>query len=579
MRKFYSNAARILAALIVLVASVPSRAVTNTRSSDGAGTPYPNLPVVKAAHACSELHSVELGDIGGAGSRITNAVEASNHGIPICTVEGLLEPAIGFKVTLPAQSWTQRYLQVGCGGLCGRVSLDVGAADGCVSLQAGGFVIASTDMGHQGTGAEFGADPGKRADFAYRAVHLTALAAKKLIFSFYDRREAYAYFSGCSDGGREALIEAQRYPTDFNGIIAGAAASNFQVQQGLFHAWQARSNTGKDGKPILIASRLPVLHRAVLEACDGLDGQNDGLISNPLACHFDPGKLLCPAQSEGTANCLTAAEVDVVRKLYDGPHDPVTGERLTIAGPLFGSELAWAGIYVPESTDQPITSETIAVNALRYLLFKDNPPADFNLANVNFDRTSFDRLQSLHPLYDATNPDLSAFSRSGGKLILWHGWADARVSPVNTIAYHKAIERLMGRERTETFERAYLFPGTSHCGGGEGPNEFDLLTPMLNWVEKGRAPDAIIASQLGKAASSNVAIPTAGSEAVLKATSVPAALVVQARPVYPFPYMAAYDGQGDPTQASSYARGTALSIEIPRWAGADLYRPYKPHEY
>jgi hypothetical protein len=501
---------------------------------------------------CSELLAVDLGDFGGSGSRVTRAIQTSEGGSSVCAVEGVLAPTIGFKVQLPVQSWTGRYLQAGCGGLCGHASLEVGAADGCAPLEAGGFVIASTDMGHQGMGGEFGQDPQKRADFAHRAVHLTALASKKLIRAFYGRDAAHAYFSGCSDGGREALIEAQRYPGDFDGIVAGAPALNFQVQNSLYHAWQARSNSGPDGKAILAASRLPLLHQAVLDRCDRLDGQTDGLIVDPRVCRIDPGVLLCRANpSQVAASCLTAAEVEAVRRLYDGPRDAATGERLTIGGPQPGSELAWAGVFVPRAADGPIFSERIALDALRNLVFESNPEAGFGLNDVRFDRATFDRLRPLHTLYDATNPDLSAFAGRGGKLILWHGWGDPHISPINTVAYHEAVERSMGRRRTETFERLYLLPGVYHCSGGEGPSLVDLLTPVIDWVERGVAPDAVIARSQGQA--------------------------TRSRPVFPYPAVAKYDGKGDPKQASSYVRAAPLfSAASPDWTGSDFSRPYQP---
>jgi Tannase and feruloyl esterase len=579
MCKAYSTVALLLATLAFLV--LPSHSSVAKLIDGGVEMPHPSLPIVRPVQACSDLASVDLGAIAGSGSRVTSAIEISAHGIPTCAVEGVLHPTIGFKVILPTQSWTQRYLQVGCGEFCGLISLNAGAVKGCLPWQVGGFVVASTDMGHQGTGAEFGTDPQKRVDFAYRGVHLTAVAVKKLIRSFYGRSQAYAYFSGCSDGGREALIEAQRYPNDFNGIIAGAPALNFQVQKGLFHSWQAWSNRTADGKAILLASRLTVLHQAAVEACDGLDGLRDGLIQNPLACHFNPRTLLCSGKSSDMAKCLTAAEVEVVRKLYDGPRDPVTGERLTIAGPLFGSELAWEDVSVPRSLDQPTISQIVALSALRYLLFEDKSNPDFSLGSMIFNHATFDRLRSLHPLYDATNPDLSAFAQSGGKLILWHGWADARVSPLNTIAYHDAVQRLMGKERTEMFERMYLFPGMSHCGGGEGPNEIDLLTPMLKWVEKGQPPGAILAFQPGLAAASNSVTPTGQlSPRPVDPTGNkgPASITVQSRLVYPYPYIAAYDGHGDPGQEASYTRGNTLSFQPPTWAGADFFRPYSPRK-
>ena len=332
------------------------------------------LDVVRPTTTCAALATVDLSTIGGAGSKVTTAMETTNAaGQPVCAVEGTLAPAITFAVQLPTEHWTQRYLQIGCGGLCGSMGGSVGAADGCAPLNAGGFVLAATDMGHQDQDGTFGKDPAKRADFAHRAQHVTAVAAKALIQAFYGQPQRYAYFSGCSDGGREALIEAQRYPEDFNGIIAGAGALNFIVQNAVFHAWQARANVGADGKPVLLAARLPLLHAAVITACDALDGLEDGLISNPLVCRFDPAILQCPAAANDTSACLTAAEIAVVRKLYDGPRDAATGTSLTPGGPQYGSELAWAGVYVPEAADGAIFSEKVSLPVLRNMVFVPDP--------------------------------------------------------------------------------------------------------------------------------------------------------------------------------------------------------------
>lgn len=545
------------------------------------------LPVIEPVISCASLAATDLAPIGGEGSRIVQAAETTRTGSTVCSVEGTLAPSIGFRVDLPIRTWAQRYLQLGCGGLCGRIPQDIGAADGCPVLSAGGFATGSTDMGHQGMGGDFGSDPQKRADFAYRAVHLTAVTAKALIRRFYGRDPAYSYFTGCSDGGREALVEAQRFPEDFNGIIAGAAAMNFQVQNSLYHGWQARSNTGSDGQAILIASRLPILHAAVLEACDAQDGQTDGLISAPGLCRFDPASIECRA-GQDAASCLTAAEVSVVRRLYDGPRDPQTGERLTIGGPQFGSELAWAGVYVPQSAGQPIMSTMIALDALRHLIFDTDPPADFTLADLAFDRATFDRLRARHPLFDATNPDLSAFAGRGGKLILWHGWADPHISPLNTIAYHEAVRRQMGEARAEDFERLYLLPGVYHCSGGEGPSLIDLLTPMMAWVEDGQAPDAVLTTQAPPGRSSSFGQPGGaspdrsmlapeGSATAPAGASTGTSAPRRTRPVYPYPHVAAYDGAGGPDRASSYRRGGPLaSVEIPDWAGAGFYQPYTP---
>lgn len=547
-----------------------------------AGTPSSNvadnlaqLPVVTPVTACAALTQTDLSDIGGSGSRVVSASESSRDGVAVCAVEGLLAPQIGFKLELPTTTWAQRYLQVGCGGFCGHSDSRPGVADSCKPLKTGAFAVASTDMGHKTVDTTFGDDPQKRADFAHRGVHLTALASKKLIQTFYGRKAEYAYFTGCSDGGREALIEAQRYPEDFNGIIAGAAALNFQVQKVLFHGWVARANTGPDGKPIILASRLPILHKAVLAQCDVLDGQIDGLISDPRLCRFDPLVVQCKVSADN-AKCLTAPEVEAARRIYDGPKDPASGERLIVGGPQPGSELAWAGLFVPVSADQPIVSQQIAEQSIRSLVFETNPPEDFKLADLRFDKSTFERLRPLHALYDATNPDLAPFASRGGKLILWHGWADPQVSPLNTLAYHEAVEAHMGKARTESFTRLYMLPGVYHCGRGEGPSEVDLLTPIMAWVEKGQAPGAIVARQYQPQPVDKVV-----------AASLPAFMTREdisnrdrTRKVFPYPYMAEYDHKGYSKRANSYQRSEPLTAEkTPKWAGSGFFQPYEPLQH
>ncbi|WP_122694034.1 tannase/feruloyl esterase family alpha/beta hydrolase [Pseudomonas viridiflava] len=547
-----------------------------------AGTPSSNvadnlaqLPVVTPVTACAALTQTDLSDIGGSGRRVVSASESSRDGVAVCAVEGLLAPQIGFKLELPTTTWAQRYLQVGCGGFCGHSDSRPGVADSCKPLKTGAFAVASTDMGHKTIDTTFGDDPQKRADFAHRGVHLTALASKKLIQTFYGRKAEYAYFTGCSDGGREALIEAQRYPEDFNGIIAGAAALNFQVQKVLFHGWVARANTGPDGKPIILASHLPILHKAVLAQCDVLDGQIDGLISDPRLCRFDPSVVQCKVSADN-AKCLTAPEVEAARRIYDGPKDPASGERLIVGGPQPGSELAWAGLFVPVSADQPIVSQQIAEQSIRSLVFETNPPEDFKLANLRFDKSTFERLRPLHALYDATNPDLAPFASRGGKLILWHGWADPQVSPLNTLAYHEAVEAHMGKARTESFTRLYMLPGVYHCGRGEGPSEVDLLTPIMAWVEKGQAPGAIVARQYQPKPVDKVV-----------AASLPAFMTREdisnrgrTRKVFPYPYMAEYDHKGYSKRANSYQRSEPLTAEkTPKWVGSGFFQPYEPLQH
>jgi feruloyl esterase len=563
----------------------------------GPGLAYADTPlaVVKPVVACASMAGMDFSAIGGTGSQVLSASETQSNGIGVCEINGRLAPSINFTVLLPTQSWTQRYLQVGCGGLCGRISLEVGAAEGCAPVTQGEFALASTDMGHQDGDERFGDDPQKRADFAHRAVHLTALAAKQLIQHFYGQAQRYAYFTGCSDGGREALMEAQRYPQDFNGIIAGAAALNFQVQNGLYHPWQVRANQDANGNAILLAGRLPLLHAAVLKQCDALDGQRDGLLTDPRACHFDPKVLLC-ADGNAGPDCFSRAEVAAVERLYDGPRASDSGERLTIGGPQPGSEMAWAGVFVPVRAEQPVMSQMISLQALRAVLFEHNPPSSFSLADMTFDRATFERLRTLHALYDASNPDLSAFETAGGKLMLWHGWADPHISPLTTIAYHQALQAQLGEQRTQGFERLYLLPGVQHCSGGEGPSQVDLLTPMLKWVETAEAPQAVIATQAsaeqqrGRGFGAPTASkglpghpdgPPAGAAKLPPMGPPPMAIdpanAGRARPVYPYPLVAVYDAKGDPKLASSYTpqRSPVAETRV-EWMGADFFKPYAP---
>lgn len=339
-------------------------------------------------------------------------------------------------------------------------------------------------------------------------------------------------------------MEAQRFPEDFDGIIAGAPALNFSVQNSFYHAWQARSNTDANGEPILISARLPILNKAVLEKCDALDGLEDGLIVDPRACKFDPEAVQCSTAARGD-NCLSQDEVVAARKLYGGPRDPHTGQPLTLGGPQAGSERSWSGVFVPGPGDSRVFSQIIAHDALSNLLYPVNPPAPYSIAQLKFDAAAFDEIRALHGLYAATDPDLSAFEAAGGRLILWHGWSDPHISPINTIAYYEALEAQFGARNVPTFARLFLFPGMYHCSGGSGPSEFDLLTAIMKWVEKGFAPESV----------------TAKSE-------------TSTRPVFPYPAVARYTGTGSTAKASSFeaAPGARGPTEYD-WAGKDFFLP------
>ena len=261
------------------------------------------------ARSCESLASLDLSKVADKPAHIETATQAQFLGHAVCEVEGFVEPAGEIPAQdPPIDGWSGRYLQTGCGGLCGGITDEVHQAHGCAPFENVTLAIATTDMGHQGPGADFGDDPQLRIDFAYRGVHVTAEAAKAIVAAFYGKPADRSYFIGCSDGGREGLMSAQRYPADFDGIASGTPAFNFQIQNTFYHAWNARSNTGPDGKPILIAADLPFLHRAALKVCHA----EDGVIADPRRCAFDPVAALCKAGQD--ADCLTAEQVEAARK-------------------------------------------------------------------------------------------------------------------------------------------------------------------------------------------------------------------------------------------------------------------------
>ena len=531
------------------------------------------LAAVAPVIDCTKLDQVDISSAVGARTHLTSS-EIVTDGKPAayCRVTGYVEPMVKFEVRLPLKTWTQRFVQTGCGGLCGNLNIRLGNDDSCYPAQHGELALSSTDMGHSGgMDGKFGeSDYQLRIDFAYRGVHVTTLASKALIAAFYGQAPKYSYFSGCSDGGREALMEAQRYPDDFNGITAGAPAMNFVTQNTLYHGWNATKNTDSNGAPILTADKLPILHQAVLRACDALDGLKDGLISDPLNCHFDPTLIECKAGA-ADASCLTHAQVETARALYLGAHS-ANGDKLVLSGPLPGSELAWTGVYVPFSCETRIMSSTISTGTLKYLVYEKNPAASYSLTDLQYTAEAFAATTKLHSLYDATNPDLGPFAESGGKLILWHGLADPHISPLNTIAYYSAMQKQMGDKAVQQFARLYLFPGGYHCGGGEGPFAFDLMSAVIAWVENGTAPFSLVAShQTARVKGEVVGVPAGMPSKSSQNSSTPN--INRTRPVYPYPLTSKYTGSGSPDDASNFEVGPAqpaTSSQL-QWLGSSFY--------
>lgn len=351
---------------------------------------------------------------------------------------------------------------------------------------------------------------------------LTALAGKAISEHFYERAPDRSYFCGCSTGGREGLMEAQRFPWDFDGIIAGAPASD-QAGTIMTRLWAALALGASGGRSILSPTDLQVVHKAVVAACDMNDGVRDGLIGDPRACHFEIGDLTC--RGDAKDQCLSSEQVAALKKIYSGPTTS-EGKRIYIDGALmFGSELAFGEYY------QSGHFSSFDTDYLKYMAFLPAPGPDWRISDLDFEHY-YKRFGMTDALYAANNPDLSVFKEHGGKLIMYQGWADAGaggVPPLKAVRYYETAERTMGGPAaTRDFFRLFMIPGMGHCGGGEGASNVDYVSYLEEWVEKRRAPDAVLATHNGPGES------------------------MFTRPVYPYPIQAKYKGTGDPTSADSF---------------------------
>lgn len=556
------NYRRKRASLVRLVSAVPTiLALTATilfvPVAARAAVDLPNIePVVE----CAALLDQDFTTVDGAPSRLDSAevVPVEGHGDQ-CIVKGYVAPDVRFEVRLPVAGWTQRFLMLGCGGYCGAVNADhqinqVRQTSGCAPLHSGEFVTASTDLGHARSASFFPDglwarnNPGAVVDFAYAGMHKSTLVSKAVIQAYYGQPAEYHYYVGCSDGGRQGLQEAQRFPDDYDAFVIGAPTIDVVTTNTLYHAWGVRTNTGEDGGPILTADKIPALAAAVAEEC----GDAGGLIQDPRACAFDPASMICTGAD--TADCLTRQQADVVRKLWDGPVDE-TGAHLTPRNMPKGSELAWIKTMVPELGVSEMSHRTLgdaqwSFDFPNYMASFEGPTG-ITYANMEFNRESFDRLHELSGLYDPTNPDLGSFARSGGKMILWTGWADPGVSPYIALNYYDTVRETMGEGAVADFLTFYTLPGVYHCGGGPQQARMDFLTPLMDWVEDGTAPDKVVVNF----EQDEVATMT--------------------RPAYPFPSQVEYDGTGDIKSEASW-RKVDLPEGLPgrfEWVGLQNYAP------
>lgn len=538
------RARRIATTLAAVLALVTGSACVLTGASASAGTATAVAASTTPAMSCADVAKLDLGTIQDAPTQIASATELAAEDNTLgdwaaCEIKGLIAPQIQFDLRLPMTTWQGSYLQVGCGGNCGVVgSGSAPAATGCVPLTDGALAVATDNQGHYGTSMSsglFATDPTLKVDFGYRSEHQLAVVAKDIIKRFYGSSATHSYYDGCSQGGHEALTEAQRYPTDFDGIVAGAPANNWTAHT-FQHAWNAHAVfAGEDGAATLTTADLSPLHAAVLEGCDATD---DGIIEDPLACAWDPGSIQCASGQTSTDDdfCLTSAQVTTVRNLYSGPRDE-NGKLLYPGWQLRGNELNWAGVIVPTTSTGSTTNQTNVNERVRYTLYPEAHP-ELSWKDVKFTAAAYKKLMKLNEgTMDATDPDLSAFKAAGGKLIIWQGLADPNISSVAAMAYYQAVQKKMGGENaTKEFARLFLLPGVAHCGGGQGPDSIDALSAVIDWVTADQAPDSLLSRDLDSSGD-----------------------VTAARPVYPYPYVAANTTGGSADDPDSYTarRSTA----------------------
>jgi feruloyl esterase len=507
---------RLQVALLVLLAGLCSAAQSAAQTASACGSlsgrSLPNTTINSA-------ETVTGGSFTPAGS--TNVIT----NLPsFCRVAGVIAPTadshILFEVWMPMEKWNGKFAGVGNGGWAGTISYG-GLAD---QLRRG-YAAASTNTGHEAAPglnmARFAFEkPEPLIDFAYRSHHETATAAKALLEAFYGKPAARSYFIGCSSGGYQGLMEAQRFPSDYDGIVAGAPANNWtRLMAGDFDGVLA---VLKDPASNIPLSALGLLYRGALAACDGHDGVVDGVLEDPRRCTFDPGRLTCTS-SQTAPNCLTPAQVEAARRIYGGLKDPKTGAQL-YPGLAAGSEPFW-----PHR--DPANPFPIPLSHYKWLVFAD-PNWDwktFDWADPE-DYQAFLKAESkFAPILNATNPDLREFRQRGGKLLQYHGWNDQLISPQNSIDYYESVRSFFGGAGdVQSFYRLFMAPGMAHCSGGTGPSAFDMQGALEQWIERGVAPDQVIATR-----SLN-------------------GVVDRLRPLCPYPKVAAYAGSGDTNDASSF---------------------------
>jgi hypothetical protein len=445
------------------------------------------VPGGAAEQACAALAGADFSAIPDAPTQVTatRVVPAAANGVPAhCEIQAYVAPNVGMALYLPVTGWNGKFSQIGCGGFCGI--LFPGA---CAGMLSRGYACIHTDMGHKSTALDakwaFN-NLQAEVDFAFRATHVTTLAGKAITNAYYGRDPSKSYFLGCSTGGRQGMVEAQRFPWDYDGIVVGAPPID-ETGDGMALLWNVVATLDRDGRTLLGPDDVQFVHERAIAACDRLDGVADGVIEDPRACRFDPQQLVCKAGE--TARCLTPAQATAVAKIYAGPHDS-KGRPTYTGGAMPGSELNWIGNYVARGSGPSVYAQFMR-NMFAFMNFSPDPGPAWKLSDFDWDR-DHRRLGLMEALYTGANPDLRRFRAAGGKMLVYQGWADQSVLPLNILDYWETMQRTMGGpQATAEFARLFMVPGMNHCRGGGGAYSIDYLSHLEAWVEQGRAPDAL----------------------------------------------------------------------------------------
>ena len=539
----------MLLAMLSFAVSTISNGITTTPAALPRSTWAPSVDAQK----CAALTKLNLEDAPGGPALITSAhiVEVPASGLEppffhpsgytsaaaqsttkikqYCDVTGYVAPQNKFELKLPLPGdWNQNFFFYACGGFCGFV-----IKDACNLGLARGYASATGNGGHDSVlgfdGIWAANAPELQEDFGWRSNHVVTLITKAITTHYYGKPIKHSYMVGNSKGGQAVLLEAQRFPEDFDGLMPSAPVYDYTGRNTIAAAWFAQAVTDGRGGSVLTAEVAKVVHKSVLEHCGAQAGVEEGLVTDPPSCKWEPEMVACGSGSSGP-DCLNAKQVAAVKRLMT-PATNSKGEVLYAYPYIPGTETQWAGwnyfgapspAYPPRFANMELPSQF-----LKYFV-DEKIRAKGDALSFDFDRDPA-TLARARRIYDASSYDLYAFKARGGKIVLWHGWADGAMPATSSIGYYEGVTKLMGgRKQTEDFFRLFLIPGVHHGGGGPGLTEFDALAALEKWVEKGQGPEKLIASR-----SSNGA-------------------VERSRPVFPYPVLARYSGKGDPKQADSF---------------------------